>query len=91
MQQQQQQPQQQQEPSIQQQQQLSIQQQPSISCTNGLPASQRKGDTGWYYAVGLSAIAALICSVDRAAISVAILPMSEQFGWSDSTKGAINR
>jgi hypothetical protein len=49
-----------------------------------------KKDTGWYYAVGLSAIAALICSVDRAAISVAILPMSEQYGWSDSTKGAIN-
>jgi ACS family sodium-dependent inorganic phosphate cotransporter len=45
----------------------------------------------WYYAVGLSAVAALICSVDRAAISVAILPMSEEFGWSDSTKGAINR
>jgi hypothetical protein len=30
-------------------------------------------------------------SVDRAAISVAILPMSEEFHWSDSTKGAINR
>ncbi len=45
----------------------------------------------WYAAVGLSAIAALICSVDRAAISVAILPMSDQFGWDDTTKGAINR
>eukprot|EP00879_Flechtneria_rotunda_P025519 GHRR01027120.1.p2 GENE.GHRR01027120.1~~GHRR01027120.1.p2 ORF type:complete len:145 (+),score=36.14 GHRR01027120.1:197-631(+) len=45
----------------------------------------------WYAAVGLSAMAALICSVDRAAMSVAILPMSEQFHWSDSIKGAINR
>lgn len=70
--------------------QLSIQQ-PSSS--NGVPAvaPKQKADTGWYYAVGLSAMAALICSVDRAAISVAILPMSEQYGWSDSTKGAINR
>jgi hypothetical protein len=48
-------------------------------------------DTRWYTVVGLSALAALICSVDRAAISVAILPMSEQFHWSDSTKGAVNR
>lgn len=88
----QQQPQQQQELSIQQQQQLSIQQPNSSSSTNGVPVvAAQKQDTGWYYAVGLSAIAALICSVDRAAISVAILPMSEQFGWSDSTKGAINR
>lgn len=54
-------------------------------------ASQRSTALTWYAAVGLSAIAALICSVDRAAISVAILPMSEEFGWSDSTKGAINR
>jgi hypothetical protein len=30
-------------------------------------------------------------AVHRAAISVAILPMSEQYGWSDTTKGAINR
>jgi hypothetical protein len=30
-------------------------------------------------------------AVYRAAISVAILPMSEQYGWSDTTKGAINR
>lgn len=53
--------------------------------------SKSQSPAAWYAAVGLSAIAALICSVDRAAISVAILPMSEEFGWSDSTKGAINR
>jgi ACS family sodium-dependent inorganic phosphate cotransporter len=44
----------------------------------------------WYTVVALSAMAALICSIDRAAISVAILPMSEEYGWSDSTKGAVN-
>jgi hypothetical protein len=52
---------------------------------------QQQPTTQWYTVVGLSALVALICSVDRAAISVTILPMSEQFGWSDSTKGAINR
>lgn len=48
-------------------------------------------DRQWITVVGLSALVALICSVDRAAISVAILPMSQEFGWSDTTKGAINR
>jgi hypothetical protein len=48
-------------------------------------------DRQWITVVGLSALVALICSVDRAAISVAILPMSEEYGWTDSTKGAINR
>ncbi|KAI8462854.1 MAG: major facilitator superfamily domain-containing protein [Monoraphidium minutum] len=32
----------------------------------------------------------MICAIDRAAISVAILPMSDEYGWSDTTKGAIN-
>jgi hypothetical protein len=85
-------------PEQQQLEQLSVQQrlhadavQQPESSSSSSPAVAQKADTGWYYAVGLSAIAALICSVDRAAISVAILPMSEQYGWSDSTKGAINR
>ena len=30
-----------------------------------------------------------ICALDRVLISIAILPMSEQFGYTDSTKGAI--
>lgn len=87
----------------QQQQDLGLQQQllsdqlQQLSSSNSsdaaadLASSKPQSDTGWYYAVGLSAIAALICSVDRAAISVAILPMSDEYGWSDSTKGAINR
>ena len=40
--------------------------------------------------VGLCAAVSLICSIDRASISVAIVPMAEQFGWSDSAKGAIS-
>lgn len=46
--------------------------------------------TPWYGVVSLAAMAALICSIDRAAISVAILPMAEEYGWSDSVKGAVN-
>lgn len=38
----------------------------------------------------LSALVAVICSVDRAAISVTILPMSAEFLWDDSTKGLIS-
>lgn len=75
----------------QQQQHVDAVQQAGSNGSNSIPQAAKKADTGWYYAVGLSAIAALICSVDRAAISVAILPMSEEYGWSDSTKGAINR
>ena len=40
--------------------------------------------------VGLCAAVSLICSIDRASISVAIVPMAEQYGWSDSVKGAIS-
>ena len=40
--------------------------------------------------VALCAAVSLICSIDRASISVAIVPMGEEFGWSDSAKGAIS-
>ncbi|KAI7839971.1 hypothetical protein COHA_006292 [Chlorella ohadii] len=38
----------------------------------------------------LSTAVAFICSIDRAAMSVAILPMSEQFAWDDAAKGAVS-
>eukprot|EP00887_Chlorella_sp_A99_P003196 scaffold9.g3196.t1 len=40
--------------------------------------------------VALCAAVAFICSIDRAAMSVALLPMSAQFGWDDGTKGAVS-
>ena len=40
--------------------------------------------------VALCAAVSLICSIDRASISVAIVPMGEQYGWSDSAKGSIS-
>lgn len=38
----------------------------------------------------LATAVSFICSIDRAAMSVAILPMSEQFHWDDSIKGAVS-
>lgn len=60
---------------------------PSLS--EGL-APPSPGEAPWYGVLALAALAALICAIDRAAISVAILPMSEQYGWSDTVKGGIN-
>lgn len=45
----------------------------------------------WQLVVFLCCLVAMICYVDRAAMSIAIIPMSLQYGWSNSVKGAINR
>lgn len=45
----------------------------------------------WKLVVFLCCLVAMICYVDRAAMSIAIIPMSLQYGWSNSVKGAINR
>lgn len=39
--------------------------------------------------VGMCFLAAAICYVDRVNISVAVIPMAEQFHWSATTKGAV--
>lgn len=39
--------------------------------------------------MGLCFLVAVICAVDRVAMSVAIVPMAAQFGYSDTTKGLI--
>ena len=44
----------------------------------------------WRVLVGLSTLVALVCSIDRAAMSVALLPMSTEYLWDDSTKGLIS-
>lgn len=38
----------------------------------------------------LATAVSFICSIDRAAMSVAILPMSDAFGWDDSVKGSVS-
>jgi ACS family sodium-dependent inorganic phosphate cotransporter len=52
--------------------------------------AEQESDANWKAVVGLSALLAMICSVDRAAMSVALGPMGEQFMWSDSVKGTIS-
>lgn len=42
-----------------------------------------------YTMVGMCAFATFICYIDRVNISVAIIPMAEQFGWDQATKGLI--
>ena len=39
--------------------------------------------------IAYSTLAVIICYIDRVNISVAIIPMQEQFGWSDSQVGLI--
>ena len=45
----------------------------------------------WKLVLFLCCLVAMICYVDRAAMSVAIIPMSIEYGWDNSVKGAINR
>jgi len=40
--------------------------------------------------IALTSAVSFICSLDRAAMSVAILPMSQTFDWDDGVKGAIS-
>jgi ACS family sodium-dependent inorganic phosphate cotransporter len=40
--------------------------------------------------VGMITAVSFVCSVDRAAMSVTILPMSQEFGWDSSVKGLIS-
>ena len=40
--------------------------------------------------VGMITAVSFVCSVDRAAMSVTILPMSNEFGWDSSVKGAVS-
>ena len=47
--------------------------------------------SSWHLLAAMCAIVAVICAIDRAAMSVAILPMSQQYAWGDSMKGAVNR
>ena len=42
-----------------------------------------------YVLLGLGFGATFICYIDRVNISVAIIPMAEQFGWTESTKGLV--
>lgn len=59
----------------------SITQTPGATAARGLPKR--------FIVVGLSVLAAFICYIDRVNISVAIIPMQEAFGWSQTAKGFV--
>ena len=39
--------------------------------------------------VGMSALAVFVCYMDRVNLSVAIIPMTEELGWSPETQGTV--
>lgn len=39
--------------------------------------------------VGMCFLATMLCYIDRVNISVAVIPMAEEFGWSQATKGTV--
>lgn len=65
---------------------------PPVAASTAVPAVAPSGEAAedWKAVVALSAAIAMICSVDRAAMSVALGPMGDIFSWSDTTKGAIS-
>ncbi|XP_049933454.1 probable anion transporter 6, chloroplastic isoform X1 [Nymphaea colorata] len=61
-------------------------------------ASVAGGDWRWppwkglpqrYKLIGTTSLAFVICNMDKVNLSVAIIPMSHQFGWSSSTAGLV--
>ncbi len=53
----------------------------TVAVTTGMPKR--------YILVGLCFLATFICYIDRVNISVAIIPMAEQFKWTGTTKGLV--
>ncbi|MDH3942001.1 MAG: hypothetical protein OET46_13495, partial [Xanthomonadales bacterium] len=54
--------------------------------------NSKPGGRGWrrrHTVVLLCFFATLICYIDRVNISVAIIPMAEHFGWSDTERGLV--
>jgi ACS family sodium-dependent inorganic phosphate cotransporter len=59
---------------------------------NDIGATTVNASSGWqqrHTVVLLCFFATFICYIDRVNISVAIIPMAEQFGWSDTERGFV--
>lgn len=57
----------------------------SADCSLALTEKQ------WFRVVVLCCAVAIINSIDRTAMSIAILPMSKTYHWSDKDKGIVSR
>jgi len=55
----------------------------------GTAAVARRGVAKRHVLVAMCFVATFICYIDRVNISVAIIPMAEEFGWSGTTKGFV--
>ncbi|EFJ45872.1 hypothetical protein VOLCADRAFT_105756 [Volvox carteri f. nagariensis] len=58
----------------------------------GQDVQLRGQEVGWrkrWTVVGLCFVAFVLCNLDRVNMSIAILPMAEQFGWSTTTMGLV--
>lgn len=56
------------------------------------PQQLLEGLTGWrrrWTIVLLCFVAFMLCNMDRVNMSVAILPMSQQYGWDSATVGLV--
>ena len=53
------------------------------------PASTAVSPAGSRWLVSMTVLAVYICMIDRIAISIAIIPMAEENGWSPTVQGAV--
>ena len=53
------------------------------------PASNAASPAGSRWLVSMTVLAVYICMIDRIAISIAIIPMAEENGWSPTVQGAV--
>lgn len=53
-----------------------------------VPKAKDKGSLFWKFVIP-TALVLLVCNVDRICMSVAVIPMSQAFGWSPSVQGFI--
>lgn len=42
-----------------------------------------------YTVVALASVAVFVCFLDRVSVSIAIIPMADEFGWSETTQGTV--
>jgi len=61
---------------------------PRAAQGGAVAAEPARGNRRWVI-VGLCFVAFMLCNMDRVNMSIAILPMSKQFGWDSATIGLV--
>ena len=59
------------------------------ACLQAVQAVQTRGWQRRFTIVGLCFVAFMLCNMDRVNMSIAILPMSKQYGWDSATIGLV--